>query len=42
LHSLHWRKDAALQAALALVLPHDLRLHDRDVHFDHLAQIVRV
>jgi tRNA(fMet)-specific endonuclease VapC len=25
----------------ALVLQHNLRLHDRDRHFDHLAQIVR-
>jgi tRNA(fMet)-specific endonuclease VapC len=26
----------------ALVLQHNLRLHDRDTHFDHLPQIVRV
>lgn len=26
----------------ALVLQHNLRLHDRDGHFDHLPQIVRV
>ena len=26
----------------ALVLQHNLRLHDRDRHFDHLPQIVRV
>ncbi len=26
----------------ALVLQHDLALHDRDAHFDHLPQIVRV
>ena len=26
----------------ALVLQHNLRLHDRDKHFDHLPQIVRV
>lgn len=26
----------------ALVLQHNLRLHDRDRHFQHLAQIVRV
>jgi tRNA(fMet)-specific endonuclease VapC len=26
----------------ALVLQHDLALHDRDRHFDHLAQLVRV
>jgi tRNA(fMet)-specific endonuclease VapC len=26
----------------ALVLQHNLRLHDRDAHFDHLPQIVRV
>ena len=26
----------------ALVLQHNLALHDRDRHFDHLAQIVRV
>lgn len=26
----------------ALVLQHNLRLHDRDRHFDHLAQIVRI
>ena len=26
----------------ALVLPHNLRLHDRDWHFEHLPQIARV
>ncbi len=26
----------------ALVLQHNLRLHDRDRHFDHLPQIVRI
>ena len=26
----------------ALVLQHDLALHDRDRHFDHLPQIVRI
>jgi tRNA(fMet)-specific endonuclease VapC len=26
----------------ALVLQHNLRLHDRDGHFDHLPQIIRV
>jgi predicted nucleic acid-binding protein len=26
----------------ALVLQHNLRLHDRDRHFQHLPQIVRV
>jgi tRNA(fMet)-specific endonuclease VapC len=26
----------------ALVLQHNLRLHDRDPHFDHLPQIVRL
>jgi tRNA(fMet)-specific endonuclease VapC len=26
----------------ALVLQHNLRLHDRDAHFDHLPQIVRL
>jgi tRNA(fMet)-specific endonuclease VapC len=26
----------------ALVLQHDLALHDRDAHFDHLPQILRV
>ena len=26
----------------ALVLQHNLRLHDRDKHFDHLPQIVRI
>jgi tRNA(fMet)-specific endonuclease VapC len=26
----------------ALVLQHNLRLHDRDGHFDHLPQLVRV
>ena len=26
----------------ALVLQHNLRLHDRDRHFNHLPQIVRV
>ncbi len=26
----------------ALVLQHNLRLHDRDKHFDHLPEIVRV
>ena len=26
----------------ALVLQHNLRLHDRDRHFDHMPQIVRV
>jgi hypothetical protein len=28
--------------AVALVLQRDLRLHDRDRHFEHLPQIVRV
>ena len=26
----------------ALVLQHNLQLHDRDKHFDHLPQIARV
>jgi hypothetical protein len=32
-----------LQAKIAaLVLQHNLRLHDRDRHFEHLPQIIRV